>query len=813
MLTPPQSRRCALAFALVLASCLGGEPHLFADSAALPGGDAPCPSTSLLTGLRPIASDEIEGDPRRLTDGQVAPEGGLWNSSLAVRMGSGATGVTFDLGADRLLRSLLVQADANDTYLVEGSLDGVGFAPLGEVPRLAGQHGLRSRALRVAPVTSRYLRIASSSGDGRVSISEVQAFCPEPAGWEPRLQVVEAVADRAQRGDERPWNDTTSRWWELALALAALALLLVDFRRRASESAPRRRRGLFAVLGLVATLTYFNFGAFHFGSFIHGWDTFHYYLGAKYFRELSYDRLYDCATVADATPAEGESASAYAVRRAHAERRSVRNLRTNRLESTAGLLAHPERCTAHFTPERWRAFNRDVAWFRARESAGRWDQIFGDHGFNATPVWNVAGSLLANLAPASDRQILLLALIDPLYFAAMVAVLLWAFGVPGAAVGLLVLATEFPARFFWTGGAFLRWDWLFFTVAAVCCLRRGRPFLGGAALAYAALLRIFPVFLAAGPAALLCAELVREIASGRGSLGARMRTALAAKALRPHLRFVAGGLVAAALLVPLSLVVNGGSGAYREFFANTAKHQATPLTNHMGLRTVVSFRPDEIGRRLHAESAPEPWARWKQARLAAWSRTRSWAAAIALLALALVARAAVRHREPWIAAALGAAFIPFAVELTSYYYAFLIVPALLWTVRKESGLALLLLGAAGLFVSLAPLAGMPTWRDEQYTLVALATLLALLFILLRFAFAVRCSTPPTDLSKQRNRKVATTEELGPGRSATERSNDHESLQTPHRRPPGTRLRGSRSRRSRRISHSRPRLRPGHGQVR
>jgi hypothetical protein len=498
---------------------------------------------------------------------------------------------------------------------------------------------------------------------------------------------------------------------------------------------PVRRRGVFAVLGLVAALTYFNFGAFHFGSFIHGWDTFHYYLGAKYFRELSYDRLYDCATVADATREAGESDAAFASRRAHAERRTIRNLRTNRLESTADLLAHPERCTAQFTPERWRAFRHDVAWFRDRESAGRWDEIFGDHGFNATPVWNVAGSLLANLAPASDRQVLLLALIDPLYFAAMIGVLLWAFGVPGAAVGLLVLATDFPARFFWTGGAYLRWDWLFFTVAAVACLRRGRSFLGGAALAYAALLRIFPVVIAAGPAAIFCADLVREMRTARGPFGARLRAAFASETLRPHLRFAAGVAAAAALLVPLSLAVNGGPGAYRQFLANTVKHQATPLTNHMGLRTVVSFRPDEIGRQLHAESAPEPWAQWKEARLAAWSRSRGWAAAIALIALALVARGAMRHRELWIGAALGAAFIPFAVELTSYYFAFLIVPALLWSVRREAGIALLLLGACGLFVSLAPLAGMPTWRDEQYTLVALATLLVLLMILLRFAFA------------------------------------------------------------------------------
>ena len=712
----------------------------------------PCPPTSLLAGLRPGFERPIEGDAGRLTDGRVAPEGGVWDSDVAVRLAAAETVLTFDIGAEWTVRSLLVQADANDSYLVEGSMDGVGFLRVGEIPRLDGVHGLRLRALSVAASPLRFLRLSTSSGDGRASISEVQAFCVEPDRWEARLVVVEVPPERAPQGSRRRWNDLSSRWWELALALLGLGLLISDARsaRQAGRSprggqAPRKaaRRWLFAAVGLISALTYFNFGAFHFGSFVHGWDTFHYYLGAKYFRELSYDRLYDCATVADATREAADSDAIFAARLAHAERRKVRDLRTNELEPTTELLAHPERCTTRFTPDRWREFRQDVAWFRDRESAGRWDEIFADHGFNATPVWNIAGSLLANLGPASDRQIGTLALIDPLYFAGMAAVLVWAFGVPGAAVALLVLATDFPARFFWTGGAYLRWDWLFFTVAAVACLRRGRPYLGGAAFAYAALLRIFPIFLAVGPAAILLAELVRQWRAASGRPLERLRTALASEAVRPSIRFVAGALVAAAILIPASLVVNGGPPAYRQFFANTIKHQHTPLTNHMGLRTVVSFRPAEVGRELHSESAPEPWERWKEARLAAWGRSRPLAAGIALAALLAVALGAIRHRELWIGAALGVAFIPFAVELTSYYYALLVVPALLWTARREAGIALLLLGAFGLFVSLAPLAGMPTWRDEQYTLISLATLLTLLFVLLRFAFAKPLFQPPS----------------------------------------------------------------------
>src|SRR5207247_5105817 len=41
--------------------------------------------------------------------------------------------------------------------------------------------------------------------------------------------------------------------------------------------------------------------------------------------------------------------------------------------------------------------------------------------------------------------------------------------------------------------------WLFYTVAVVCLLRKGKPFMAGVAMAYAALLRLFPGLLLLGP--------------------------------------------------------------------------------------------------------------------------------------------------------------------------------------------------------------------------------------------------------------------------------------------------------------------------
>lgn len=493
------------------------------------------------------------------------------------------------------------------------------------------------------------------------------------------------------------WNNETSARWELILALLGFALLTwgaVLRRRGRPEAFERLRARLLAALGVIAVLTYFNFGFFHFGNFIHDWEWTHYYLGSKYFHELSYDRLYECIAVAD-------SEDGLVLR---VMTRKITDLRTNRLVSAREVLSRPDSCKQHFSEYRWALFRHDVRFFRDRQSPQRWDDLQTDHGYNATPVWNVAGTLLSNLSPASNGQLYALALLDPLYLLAAFAVIGWAFGWRVLAVALLVFATYFPSRFYWTGGSFLRWDWLFYTVAAICCLRKDRPFLGGAALAYAALLRVFPVFVFAGPALALGWHVFRR------------------RTPEPSWkRFFAGAALAAALLVPLSLAVSGGLPAYRDFFRNTAKHKETPLTNHMGLRTVVAWRPSETGRLLRDGNLIDPWQRWKEARVASFRRARSLYVLI-LAAFLVLMGLAVRNAEPWMAVCFGVALIPFGVELTSYYYAFILGVALLWEKREVVGRLLLALSAFTQFVAWAPLSSMSRWLDAQYTLMSAATL-------------------------------------------------------------------------------------------
>src|SRR5204863_2060974 len=93
---------------------------------------------------------------------------------------------------------------------------------------------------------------------------------------------------------------------------------------------------------------------------------------------------------------------------------------------------------------------------------------------------------------------------------------------------------------------------------------------------------------------------------------------------------------------------------------------------------------------------------------------------------------AVHKAEPWEAVALSATFIAVGVELTCYYYAFIMAVAMLHEKDERVGRILLLCTAFTGLVDFRPLPTMPGWLDEQYTLMSLGTLVAFGFILWDF---------------------------------------------------------------------------------
>lgn len=495
---------------------------------------------------------------------------------------------------------------------------------------------------------------------------------------------------------------------QLALAAVGGALLLFEAwlarRGRAAAfglSKPRRDRA-FLALGVAGVAAYLHFGRLHGdGSFLHYWDTYHYYIGAKYFPELGYERLYECTAVAEAEARNRDEVAA----------RTMTDLRTNLQVPTTEILAHPERCQQHFTAARWRAFVHDITWFRDHLTSWTWGKVQRDHGYNATPVWTVPGYLLANLAPASDGFILALALIDPLLLLASLLLLGRCFGLRVAVIAALTLGTYLPARFLWNGGAFLRFDWLFFLIAGVCALRKDRPLLGGMALAYSALLRLFPAALFVGPMLALLDQ-VRRAPTWRSWQSWRGAPA----------RVLLGGALVAAVALPPSLALTGDWGA--TFLENTRKHADTPLTNHMGLPTVLSYRPDTTVRALRVASEGDDarlWPRFKEERRAALHQLRPVLVVVGLLLLGALVMAS--RLELWRVTVLSLVLVPAFLQLTCYYYVFLIAWATL--AERRPAIGAVLLGLCALLLELAFVLFSRLGTDETYVTMSAVTLVAM----------------------------------------------------------------------------------------
>ncbi len=259
-----------------------------------------CPNGNLAAGA--VASGAgVRGDPGLLTDGKLLQEGAKPDSGVLVLPDTYAT-ATIDLGHLRRIHALIFQADSEQAFLFETSHDAKEWTPVWHEPhtRIGRVARLRPAQL-VTPILAWYLRVR---GLGEVSdhrISEVQVYCQPPKLWPP--------AEFRKLRSER--KASILGIGVLKVLIGSLGVLLLGWgawlRRRGRSDVLRRPRDLaLAMLGLTALMLYWNFFHFHFDRYQHKTDLFHYYIGAKYFKELRYTRLYSCTTVVDVEDGYGD---------------------------------------------------------------------------------------------------------------------------------------------------------------------------------------------------------------------------------------------------------------------------------------------------------------------------------------------------------------------------------------------------------------------------------------------------------------------------------------------------------------------------
>ena len=462
---------------------------------------------------------------------------------------------------------------------------------------------------------------------------------------------------------------------------------------------PRTQKILFGLLALWGVFGWFHYGRFHGHSYIHTWEHYHYYVGAKYFPELGYDRLYACSIVAESEFRKPRSVL----------RRTIRDLgKTNLMIPARDTVTHPERCKSHFSEKRWAQFRSDVQFFRRVVGVARWKKALHDHGYNATPWWTFAGRLFAEGdGLASRSKMSLLGALDPFFVIASFVMLAWAFGIRATAAAAFALAMSYAARFYWNGGGFMRYDYHFALIAGVCLWKREKYGLGTVALVWASASRIFPVFALVGPVLVI---LTKRFSKGSFS--------------PPEKRILLSGMLAGALLAPAPFFLGtspqsqGGFEVLGSFTRNTIKHTKTPLTNHMGLPTILSWRPADRAEKLKDGDLTDPFSRWKEKRLENKQSMRPVFWMLCIFSLWLVWRAS-KGLELYESAALSAlVLIPVFTELTCYYYAFIVLGAAFASRSRPYALALVAFG-----FSMQILKKVPLWLDERFVVISLASLL------------------------------------------------------------------------------------------
>ncbi len=634
------------------------------------------------------------GDLAPLTDEIFLPEGAAYNTAGTWQIPKDDY-IEIDLLEARPIASIVLQGDHNDVYMLFGSHNKEEWEHLASIEKVVPR-GLRSRLKNFStPQNFRYLRIRPGDGDGLSGLSEIQI--------RDQIGELRSTLSEEQIAFDSNWLQyfaadglTQGRIDQLKEMLAVIGLVLAGmiFAFRAARGRPPRWL-LFCLylVGFCSIIGWWNFFRFHLPNHTHVWDAYHYYVGSKYFPELGYSGIYACTLQADK---EAEVPTAL-------QGRKIRDLATNKIISSANV--DSESCKQQFSPERWQLFTRDVAWFRMHMDPFRWGESQIDHGYNPTPAWTLAGYTLSNLYEANDRSIFWLSTIDAWMLLGMWLAVFLVFGPEAGSMAAIFWGTNFAARYWWTGGSFLRSDWLVYLVLGLCALRSGRQVLGGALLALSSSLRVFPSLLFIP----LLLNIVLRLVQGRGLS-------------RRNKKFLFGATGAAVVLLILPMLLFGRPDCWTEFLHNTEKHVSTPLTNNVGLKTVISYSSETRAELTKESWEQDPFILWKEYRRQIFdSRFLIYLGIVISVVLAVTRLASREHL--WVQACLGLTLIPFLTEMTCYYYGFFLCLALLVERLPSAGILCCLLAY---LTCLCP--NWWNWYDQVFLAVSLCSLLVCLCI-------------------------------------------------------------------------------------
>ena len=491
------------------------------------------------------------------------------------------------------------------------------------------------------------------------------------------------------------WYGTWYKWARFihhgALLAAAIVVVLLCF-RRSDKKKPEKVRGkgplrlfslhplgengrrwlniILALLILCGVFGFYNYGRFHGNVYTHWWELIHYQFGSKYFPELGYDNLYFAFLAADRETGH---------RLRHVK--TVRDLSSNEIITVAKAEPKILAIRSKFTPERWEQFKKEFVFYRPKD--GRWSNIVVDHGYNPSPVWTVTGRAVTGLLDAlgfSTAQAAgVMAHLDPLLLLIMFLLVWRAFGIEVTAMLVVFWGANPMVMFDFTGGAFLRQDWLAALVSGIALLRMRRLIPAAALITYSASTRIFPGVFFLFP----CWCFVRDW----------WKTRRLPKELT---RFLLSAAVAGVLLFGLSLKFAGGLDSWKTFLANASEHDKGVYTNHVSLRNLFIYEYNNNARSFarYGGHYHEKWRIHKEKRMA---RLKPVYYGSILVFTALFFW--YYRKEDFESGLWMCGFLPFLFFYPANYYFMFLLPVLLVALRSPAAasgfLGAMLLGFIG----------------------------------------------------------------------------------------------------------------------
>jgi len=454
-------------------------------------------------------------------------------------------------------------------------------------------------------------------------------------------------------------NYDTVNFIKIILAILLLLFLLARLRRKGFSV--RSRRTVLVALAVISVANFYHFGFFHsryltYGwldtrAFMHSWDLYHYYTGAKYFDELGYHQLYNATIVADAE----DSGRLAGVTR-------IRDLSAPGFLTRDRILSRSRDYKDRFSSRRWDEFKDDVRYFTHLLPPEVMAKILVDHGYNPSPTWNTTGSFLANRVPV--ERLGFLALIDIVILVAIAAASAVSFGYETALVATVVFGINAYSPFSITGGSFMRYDWLLGLVASLCLLHRRHYASAGFFLSYAALVRVFPAFFLFGLVCKAAYETLRD-------------RAVPPRFTRLFLSFVVSSL----LFCGYGSLAGRGLDTWRDFAGKITAHHGTLSSNSVGFTMVFlydrSWEDPESFSAVYGSTGEEADSVVNRVKGAEAQSRRVPFLLYTLSALALCAFAVIGRPDDE-ALVWGAVPVFMLLNLSNYYYAFLVINAMVW---------------------------------------------------------------------------------------------------------------------------------------